>query len=184
MIILGIDPGSVVLGYGAIHSVGKSAELIEYGIIRPKLKQSDFNLRLLEIFNDLTSIFKRIKPDLVSVEKMFYHKNAQSLIKLAQARAITILVTIQHGIPIIEYSPREVKKSIAGRGNASKQQVQFFVKNLLNISETPEFFDVTDALAIALCHHLKGGANGDIPGNRIKTWSDFIQQNPDRIINF
>jgi len=184
MIILGIDPGSVVLGYGSIQSSGKSAQLVEYGVIRPKLKQNDFNLRLLEIFNDLTKVFNRVKPDLVSIEKMFYHKNAQSLIKLAQARAITILVTSQNKVPIVEYSPREVKKSITGRGNASKQQVQFFVKNLLSISETPEFYDVTDALAIALCHHLKSKDSLDNSGKSVKSWNDFIQQNPDRIINF
>lgn len=183
MIILGIDPGSVVLGYGSIQSSGKSAQLIEYGVIRPKLKQADFNLRLLEIFNDLTKVFIRVKPDLVSIEKMFYHKNAQSLIKLAQARAITILVANQNKVPIIEYTPREVKKSITGRGNASKQQVQFFVKNLLSITETPEFYDVTDALAIALCHHLKSSADIKNFGKGMKSWSDFVEQNPDRVIN-
>lgn len=184
MTILGIDPGSVVLGYGAIQGLDKSSHLIEYGIIRPKLKKLDFNLRLLEIYNDLTKVFKRVKPDLVSIEQIFYHKNAQSLMKLAQARAITILVSVQNNVPIIEYSPREVKKSITGRGNASKQQVQYFVKNLLNISETPEFYDVTDALAIALCHYLKGKSMDSSSQKRSKNWSDFIEQNPDRVLKF
>lgn len=183
MILLGIDPGSVVLGYGAIQSLGKSSKLMEYGVIRPKLKQEEFNLRLLEIYEDLSKVIKRVQPDVVSIEQMFYHKNAQTLIKLAQARAITILVAAQNKIPIVEYSTREVKKSVTGRGSASKQQVQFFVKSLLSISETPEFYDVTDALALALCHHLKADYNHiSVSHKRIKSWSDFIQHNPDRIL--
>lgn len=182
MIILGIDPGSVVLGYGAIQSHGPSTRLVEYGVIRPKLKQQDFNLRLLEIYNDLSKVVKRVAPNLISIETMFYHKNVQSLMKLAQARAITVLVSVQNNIPIIEYSPREVKKSITGRGNASKQQVQFFVRSMLNIEITPEFYDVTDALAIALCHNLKGKSSRNTTTKSVKSWKDFVEQNPDRII--
>lgn len=182
MILLGFDPGSVVLGYGAIQSEDKLAKLLEYGVIRPKLKQEDFNLRLAAIYEDLTKVVKRVQPDVVSIEKMFYHKNVQTLIKLAEARAIAILVAAKNKIPIVEYSPREVKKSITGRGNASKQQVQYFVRNLLNISETPEFYDATDALAIAMCHHLKGDPIVTTTSKKIKSWGDFIKQNPERLL--
>ncbi len=184
MTILGIDPGSIVLGYGAIQSEDKSSKLIEYGVIRPKLKQEDFNLRLVEIYDDLSRVVERVEPEVVSIEKMFFHKNAQTLIKLAQARAIAVLVAAKNQISIVEYSPREVKKSITGRGNASKQQVQYFVRNLLHITETPEFFDATDALAIALTHHLKGEPQPSVANasKKIKNWSDFIQQNPDRLL--
>ncbi len=181
MIILGIDPGSVLLGFGAIKSQGSSISLLEYGVIKAKLIQEEYNKRLLEINFKVSQIIQRIKPDVVAFETMFYHKNAQSLIKLAQARAAAIIAVANYNIEIIEYAPMEIKKSVSGRGNASKQQIQFMVRNILNISETPEFFDATDALAIAITHFYKQGTAGN--KKRIRSWSDFVTKNPDRIIN-
>lgn len=180
MKILGIDPGSVLLGFGAIESRGNSLSLIEYGVVKAKLIEEDYYKRLNEIFIHVGKIIDRTQPDVMSFETMFYHKNAQSLIKLAQARAAAVLAAVSRNIEIIEYTPREVKKSVSGRGTASKQQVQFMIRTILKIEEKPEFYDATDALAIALCHHYKQGkAEGN---NKIRSWSDFIEHNPTRIL--
>ncbi len=181
MIILGIDPGSVLIGYGAILTENKSLSLIEYGIIKAKLLENEYNKRLGEIFSQINLLIDRVAPDVISIETMFYHKNAQSLIKLSQARAAVIISAVNKNIDIVEYTPREVKKSVAGRGNSSKQQVQFMVRETLHILETPEFYDCTDALSLAICHFYK---QSPFAGNsKIKSWADYVIQNPDKIIN-
>ncbi|MGB9702702.1 MAG: crossover junction endodeoxyribonuclease RuvC [Candidatus Kapaibacteriota bacterium] len=181
MKILGIDPGSVLLGYGAIDCRGNSIQLIEYGVVKAKLIQEEYLKRLEEIHLRVGEIIDRVQPDIVSFESMFYHKNVQTLIKLAQARAVAILAVTSRKIDIIEYSPMEVKKSVTGKGNASKQQVQFMVRNILKISETPEFYDSTDALAIAITHSFKQSSTTQ-NAKRIRNWNDFVNQNPDRVI--
>lgn len=181
MRILGIDPGSVLLGYGAIESRGNSLQLIEYGVVKAKLIEEEYYKRLNEIFLHVGKIIDRVKPEVMSFETMFYHKNAQSLIKLAQARAAAILAAVERKLEIIEYTPREVKKSVSGKGTASKQQVQYMIRTILKIEEKPEFFDATDALAIALCHYYKQGKTGS-SNNKVSSWSDFIERNPERVV--
>lgn len=181
MIILGIDPGSVLIGYGAVSVEGKTLSLIEYGVVKAKLIENEYNKRLSEIYTQINKLIDRVTPNIISLETMFYHKNAQSLIKLSQARAAVIISAINKNIDIVEYSPREVKKSVAGRGNSSKQQVQFMVRETLHISETPEFFDCTDALALAICHFYKQSPSQS-NNSKVKSWADYASQNPDRII--
>jgi len=178
MIILGIDPGSIFCGYGVIKIQSNNLKLIEYGVIKAKKKQEKYPLRLKEIFIRLQAVIERTLPDETAIESMFYSKNVQSLIKLSQARAIAMLVSSLRDIPVIDYSPREVKKAVTGNGNADKIQVQYMVKKLLNIEETNEFYDATDALAVAICHSSRRKTSN----NTIKTWKDFIEQNPKRII--
>ena len=178
MIILGIDPGSIFCGYGVIEIQSNNLKLIEYGVIKAKKKQEKYPLRLKEIFIRLQTVIERTLPDETAVESMFYSKNVQSLIKLSQARAIAMLVSSLRDIPVIDYSPREVKKAVTGNGNADKIQVQYMVKKLLNIEETNEFYDATDALAVAICHSSRRKTSN----NTIKTWKDFIENNPRRII--
>jgi crossover junction endodeoxyribonuclease RuvC len=178
MIILGIDPGSIFCGYGVIEIQSNNLKLIEYGVIKAKKKQEKYPLRLKEIFIRLHAVIERTLPDETAVESMFYSKNVQSLIKLSQARAIAMLVSSLRDIPIIDYSPREVKKAVTGNGNADKIQVQYMVKKLLNIEETNEFYDATDALAVAICHSSRRKTSN----TAIKTWKDFIENNPRRII--
>jgi len=178
MIILGIDPGSIFCGYGVIEIQSNNLKLIEYGVIKAKKKQEKYPLRLKEIFIRLQAVIERTLPDETAIESMFYSKNVQSLIKLSQARAIAMLVSSLRDIPVIDYSPREVKKAVTGNGNADKIQVQYMVKKLLNIEETNEFYDATDALAVAICHSSRRKTSN----NTIKTWKDFIEQNPKRII--
>ena len=177
LIILGIDPGSVFCGYGVIEKTGSKLKVIEYGVVKARKKFEDLNLRLKEIYDRLTEVINRTNPNEAAFETMFYSKNAQSLIKLSHARAVAVLSAVNKNIPIFEYSPKEVKKSVTGRGAAGKEQVQYMIKNLLKIPETPDLFDVTDALAVAVCHALKR----DMPKNNSKSWSDFIKNHPERI---
>ena len=130
-----------------------------------------------EIYQRLIQVVERCKPDVAAFESTFYSKNAQSLLKLAHARASAMLAAAMNDIPIAEYSPKEVKKSVTGKGSASKEQVQYMVKTLLNIKETPEFYDVTDALAVAICHCMKS----EIPTKKGGSWEEFIKKNPNRI---
>ena len=178
MRVLGIDPGSVICGYGVIESQNSKLYLVEYGVIKAKKINDSIHIRLKEIYKRLNVVIERTKPDLAAFESMFYSKNAQSLIKLSQARAAAILSAVMFDIDITEYSPREVKKSITGNGNAGKQQVQFMVRTLLSIEETPEFFDSTDALAVAICHVNKN----KLPGSKSSSWGDFIKNNPNRVV--
>lgn len=179
MIVLGIDPGSIICGYGIVEKTGKSLSLVEYGVLQVKKKNEELPLRLKDIFLRLNSVIERTKPDITAFESVFFSKNVQSLAKLSHARGAAILSAAMQDLPIAEYSPREVKKAVTGNGNASKQQVQFMVRTLLKIDETPEFFDATDALAVAICHSLRT----ESPKKTAKSWSEWVQKNPDRIVS-
>jgi crossover junction endodeoxyribonuclease RuvC len=178
MRVLGIDPGSVVCGYGVVDRIapGKII-LVEYGVVEAKKREESLPLRLKIIFERLTKVIERSLPDEVSLEATFYSKNAQSLIKLSHARGAAMLAATLREIPVIEYSAKEVKRSVTGNGNSSKEQVQYMVRSMLGIEETPDFFDATDALAVAMCHALKRNA----PKQSARSWSDFISENPHRI---
>ena len=189
MRIIGIDPGSVFCGYGVIDSNGKTLSIIEYGTIEVKKKTEYFPLRMKEIYNRISSVIDRTKPDAAAIETAFYSKNAQSLIKLTMARSAAILAAVNKNIDITEYSAREIKRSVVGRGNASKEQVSFMMKAILNITELPEYYDTTDALAIAVCHsnHIIHNSNADKNITNKKTpnapsWKNYLQNNPDKIV--
>ncbi len=177
MKILGIDPGSVFCGYGVIETQPNLA-IIEYGTIELKKKHDDFNLRLKEIYEKIFNVITRNKPEQAAIESTFYAKNAQSLIKLSQARAAAILAIINNNIDVSEYSAREIKKSVTGRGAASKEQVQFMVSSLFKTDISSKYFDTTDAIAIALCHSNKAKYGV----SKAKSWSQYIKDNPKKII--
>lgn len=151
MIIMGIDPGTTVTGYGIIKIEGSTYLPIDYGCIRPprNLKLSD---RYLIIFNGLEELLQRYKPAEVAVETQFVQKNVQSAIKLGMARGIAILAAKKQGLPVFEYAPLKAKKAVVGTGKADKQQVQWMMKNLLNLASIPTPEDAADALALAICH--------------------------------
>lgn len=176
--ILGIDPGSIICGYGVIEQNNNKHTLVEYGVIRAKKLHDDLPSRIKEIFERLQKVIERTNPDIAVFESTFYAKNAQSLMKLSHARAVAILAAKLAEIEINEYSPKEVKKSVTGRGNASKEQVQFMVKKILNIEETPEFFDSTDALAAALCHCFRQNSSS----GKAQSWETYIKENPNKIV--
>ena len=154
MIILGIDPGSLNVGYGILQV--EKRKIVAAGCdsirINPKLQLSE---RLVQIHSGVDKIIAEYKPDIAVVETIFYGKNIKSAFTLGHARGVILLALAQHNIEIEEYSPREVKKSVVGNGNASKEQVEYMVQKILNLSTKPKTEDAADALAIALCQFNK-----------------------------
>lgn len=156
MVILGIDPGSVVTGYGVLAHQNRKNKLLRCGVIRPDA-QASFSQRLLYIYDQLLALVSDVSPDEVAIESVFYGANTQSLIKLCQARGAILTALANSDLPIFEYAPREVKKAVVGRGGASKEQVQFMMQRLFGPRALADAFDATDGVAIALCHaHQKG----------------------------
>jgi crossover junction endodeoxyribonuclease RuvC len=178
MIILGVDPGTLVTGYGVIEGTGRSIKMRAYDIIRNR-GTSSLPLRLKTIYRILEDVINQYHPDEFAIETAFYGKNAQSALKLGHARGVAILSAVLSEIPTTEYSPREVKKAVVGNGTASKEQVQFMVKTLLRMRETPKFFDATDALAVALCHYHRISA----PRAKFSDWKTYIESHPERIVS-
>jgi crossover junction endodeoxyribonuclease RuvC len=174
-IILGIDPGTNILGYGLIHIKGNKMELIVMGVLRLE-KVGDHALKLQKIFNHVVSLIEEYKPDELSIEAPFFGKNVQSMLKLGRAQGVAIAGALSKNLPIAEYSPKKIKQSITGNGNASKEQVSEMLKTLLSFKETPEFLDATDGLAAAVCHYFQAK-----PGTKGKTytgWKAFLAENP------
>jgi len=151
VVILGIDPGSVITGFGAIETENRKTRLIGCGCIRTSAK-TPFAERLRKIYGELAETLSRYHPDEVAVEDVFYSNNVKTALKIGHARGVILLAAADAGLPIAEYSPREVKRAVVGSGSASKEQVQFMVKNILTLKEAPQPYDATDALAVALCH--------------------------------
>lgn len=173
MVILGIDPGTIVTGYGVIEISGGSVKLVASGMIKNRAGTPMAD-RLKSIHDTLRKVITDCRPDEVALETAFCGKNAQSALKLGQARGVAILSAVSHDIPVAEYSPREVKKAVVGNGNASKQQVEFMVRNVLRMKDRPGKFDITDALAVALCHtHGRRGEH-----RRYRDWNAYVKQNP------
>lgn len=149
-IILGIDPGSRITGYGVIRQVGSKSEYLGSGCIR--IAADDLSMKLNQVFNGITEIITQFKPDYFAIEQVFMAKNADSALKLGQARGAAIVAATQQGLPVAEYSARQIKQSVVGKGSADKTQVQHMVVHLLNLSKSPQA-DAADALAVALCHN-------------------------------
>lgn len=150
-IIIGVDPGTRVTGYGIIRTEGSQCQVLDYGCIRPpsQLKITD---RYLIIFEGLEELLDLHKPQVLAIETQYVHKNVQSAIKLGMARGIVIVAAKKRGMQIIEYTPSQAKRGVSGHGRASKYQVQGMVQRLLDLSSPPEPEDAADALALALCH--------------------------------
>ncbi len=189
MIILGVDPGTLITGYGVIEQKNGKFRLIECNVVKNRSDRS-MPLRLKAIYATLVDVINRHHPDEFAIETAFYGKNAQSALKIGHARGVSILAAVNHEIPTTEYSPREVKKAVVGNGAASKEQVQYMVKSILQLRETPKYYDATDALAVALCHYQRSGkrvaTKSSTKRGRTKTqsqWAAFIKDNPDRILN-
>jgi len=149
-IILGIDPGTVLTGYGIIKVLGTTVSAIDYGCIRPP-KEALLSFRYLAIFRSIEELLEKCRPDCVVVETQFVKKNVQSAIKLGMARAAVLIPAAKHKVQIREYSPTKAKRAVVGRGQASKKQVQEMVKQILKLSTIPPE-DAADALALAICH--------------------------------
>jgi crossover junction endodeoxyribonuclease RuvC len=177
-IILGIDPGTVVLGYGLIQIIGNKPSMITMGVVKLQ-KFADPYQKLGLIFSRIDSIIEEFKPHEVALEAPFYGKNVQSMLKLGRAQGIAMAPAINRGIPVHEYAPRKIKQSITGNGSASKEQVATMLSKILHIKEQHEFLDATDGLAAALCHFYQSGQLST--GDSYKNWNEFIRKNPGRI---
>jgi len=178
MIILGIDPGTNVTGYGIIKYKENTCTQIASGIIKlPPSKPIPHRLKI--IYDELDKLIKTYKPDEFAIETAFYGKNVQSAMKIGYARGVSILAAVNNGIPTNEYSPREIKKSVVGNGAATKEQVNYMIKTLLNIKNDKMKNDESDALAIALCHAFRF----KMPSNKkSSSWKAFTEAHPERVI--
>ncbi len=188
-IILGIDPGTLVMGYGLISVNKSSVSLIEMGVLQLS-KHKDHAERLHLIFKKMESLIKIHQPVAVAIEAPFFGKNVQSMLKLGRAQGVAIAAAMMSGLHAEEYAPRKIKQSITGRGNATKEQVLTMLRHTLGIVEDVRFMDATDAVAVALCHHYQGKTaqikkEHGAPAAKVKknkaTWESFITSNPDRI---
>lgn len=177
MRIIGVDPGTLFTGYGIVDFENNELNYVASGIIKiPSSKE--FAPRLQKIYDDLNQIIKNYKPDEFSLETSFYGKNVQSALKIGYARGVSLLVAIHNNLEIKEYSPREIKKAVVGNGAASKEQVQYMIKKLLNYRKTKIKFDESDALAVAVCHAFKVTS----PKKKSRNWKEFVETNPEKLI--
>jgi len=182
-IILGVDPGTLITGYGVIEVRGGSARVLEADVVRNRGNLT-MPIRLKAIYTALCDVIDRYHPDEFAIETAFYGKNAQSAMKLGHARGVSILAAVNHEIPTAEYAPREVKHAVAGSGAASKDQVSFMVKSILKLKSTPKFYDTTDALAVALCHSYRTGravSPGATSARSGLTWSEYLKAHPEKL---
>lgn len=177
-IILGIDPGTVVLGYGVIKQVGQKLSLITLGVVKMG-HLTDHGLKLQRIFKKTSALVEEYKPDCMALEAPFYGKNIQVMLKLGRAQGVAMAAGLNFDIPIFEYAPRKIKQSVTGSGTASKEQVAAMLKTLLSFNETPEFLDATDGLAVAVCHAFQ--QNLSIGTKSYSGWEAFAKDNEKRI---
>lgn len=166
------------MGYGIIHIKGSAMELVTIGVLQLH-KLSDHPLKLKTIFERTLQLIDGYKPDELAVEAPFFGKNVQSMLKLGRAQGVAIAGALYKNIPIFEYSPKKIKQSITGNGNASKEQVAAMLQTLLHFTEMPDHLDATDGLAAAVCHYFQKGSNGD--KKKHSGWKSFLSDNPDKI---
>ena len=181
-IILGIDPGTIIMGYGLIEVKGSSIHLLEMNVLKLSSKNDAYE-KLEKIHEKVKQLITQYNPGHFAIEAPFFGKNVQSMLKLGRAQGVAIAAAIQSGLPVHEYSPKKIKQSITGNGNAAKEQVMKMLQHLLKFDQGPAYMDASDALAVAVCHHFQ--QNAITPGNTIKPmnkgWKEFLQKNPLRI---
>jgi len=179
-IILGIDPGTIIMGYGLVSINGSSISLLEMGVLHPG-KQKDTYKKLQLIFNTVSGLITKYQPDSFAIEAPFFGKNVQSMLKLGRAQGVAIAAAMRHGLEVTEYSPKKIKQSITGNGNAAKEQVMKMLQQILSFTEDPKHYDATDALAVAVCHHFQQRSPAASTGKKMNGWGDFIAKNPSRV---
>jgi len=177
-IILGIDPGTTIMGYGLIHIKGNKMRLIQMGVLHLS-KLGSHELKLKKIFERTLQLVDEYKPDELAIEAPFFGKNIQSMLKLGRAQGVAMSAALYRDIPIFEYAPKKIKMAITGKGTASKEQVAAMLKSLLNIKEMPKHLDATDGLAAAVCHFFQRNPSGT--GKKYTGWGSFLKDNPDKL---
>ena len=187
-IILGIDPGTRILGFGVIHVLGKEVEYVDMGVVNLK-KVTDHFVTLKTILEEVIKLIDKYHPDELAIEAPFYGKNVQVMLKLGRAQGAAMAAALQRDIPIFEYAPRSIKLAVTGKGAASKEQVALMAQRIMGIDFPQEYLDATDALAIALCHYYHC-SNPVIGGGEVRkkssggskaSWKQFVEANPGRI---
>lgn len=181
-IIIGIDPGTNVMGYGLIGCMSGASgpDFIDMGVLKLSVKTDSYN-KLSIIYNKVQELVENYLPNEMAIEAPFYGKNVQSMLKLGRAQGVAMAAALSRQVPIHEYEPRKVKLSITGNGASSKEQVRSMLIHILKIplQQIPQELDASDALAIALCHFYESGKI--VSSSKAKTWAEFIAQNPDRV---
>lgn len=177
-IILGIDPGTSIMGYGLIAIEGNKMTLITLGEIK-LAKYDNHPLKLKKIFERTLALIDEYHPDEISIEAPFFGKNVQSMLKLGRAQGVAMAAGLYREVPITEYLPKKIKQSITGNGNASKEQVAKMLQTLLNIKELPKNLDATDGLAAAVCHFFQAKVGSE--KKSYSSWKSFIKDNPKKL---
>ncbi len=178
MIILGIDPGSTIMGYGIIDAPKNQPRLMLMGILDQR-KIKDHYKRIASIFERTLQLVRDYKPDAMAIESPFYGNNIQSMLKLGRAQGAAISAALYQSVPVFEYAPRKIKQSITGHGDASKEQIANLLQFILKTELKPETLDATDGLAAALCHFYQ--LSNPVKAGSSNSWSDYIRKNPNRI---
>jgi crossover junction endodeoxyribonuclease RuvC len=179
-IILGIDPGTVIMGYGLISVCGKSATIIDMGALKLAHKKDAYQ-RLELIHLKVRELIDKHSPHSFAIESPFFGKNVQSMLKLGRAQGVAIATAMSAGLDVTEYSPKKIKLSITGNGNADKEQIWKMLQRLLHIENKPRFFDATDALAVALCHFYEAQSPLASMKKNKNSWEEFVRQNAGRV---
>jgi crossover junction endodeoxyribonuclease RuvC len=184
-IILGIDPGTLIMGHGIIAVNGNSMQLLEMSVLKLSGKKDNYE-RLQLIHQQVMMLVKKYNPHEFAIESPFFGKNVQSMLKLGRAQGVAIAAAMSAGLPVTEYSPRKIKQSITGNGNADKEQVWKMLQHILSLKNKPKHFDATDALAVAICHHFQCSLPLEPNGKKriVKkknNWEDFLLRNPGRV---
>lgn len=177
-IILGVDPGTNVMGYGIIKITGSKIELLDAGVLSMK-KEKDLGVRLKMIFDHMINLIDQFLPDELAIEAQFFGENVQSMLKLGKAQGVAIAAALSRSIPFEEYAPKKIKMSITGKGTSSKEQVASMLVHILKIKNLPEPLDATDALATAVCHHYQ--SNSPTGGKKYSGWDSFLKNNPNKL---
>ncbi len=178
-IILGIDPGTLIMGYGIIQINRNEITLLETDVLKLSGIKNIFE-RLHKIQIKISAVTAQFKPDVCAIEAPFFGKNVQSMLKLGRAQGVAIAAALAAGIPVFEYSPKKIKQSITGNGNADKEQIWKMLQHYMSFEVKPKYYDATDAIAVALCHHFESKSLRTT-GKKKTSWEDFIKTESHRI---
>lgn len=179
--ILGIDPGTLFMGYALMDATTSTPKLLIMDVLKLSSKKDAYE-RLQKIHTTVSDLITTYKPNTFAIEAPFFGKNVQSMLKLGRAQGVAIAAAMHAGLTVTEYSPKKVKQSITGNGNADKDQVWKMLQRILSLEEKPQYFDATDALAVALCHHYQSSSVIGKLTKGLNGWEDFISKNPQRIV--
>jgi len=184
VIILGIDPGTLLMGYCVIEASKNIFTIKSIDVLKLSSKKDHYQ-RLQLVHQKITDLVDQFGPNEFAIEAPFFGKNVQSMLKLGRAQGVAIAAAMTKNIPVTEYSPRKIKQSITGNGNAGKEQVWQMLQRILSIQHNTDikYLDASDALAVAVCHHFQDNSLLKSAGKQLKGWGDFISKNPGRIIN-